>query len=258
LDILEHNRIAWNKNVDTGIEWTKPVSKEVVNRARNGEWEMLLTPTRPVPRAWFPPLNGLRVLCLASGGGQQGPVLAAAGADVTVFDYSEKQLEQDRYVAERDGLTINTVRGDMANLACFADGSFDFIVHPTSNVFAESIIPVWKEAARVLRDGGILISGFVNPLVYIFDVEAEERGVLEVKHTIPYSDATDLPEERLAAHIREGAALEFGHSLQDQLKGQTDAGFVIADFYEDGYGGKSLLDRYISTFMATKAVKLKL
>lgn len=182
LDILEHNRIAWNKNVDSGNEWTKPVSKEAVDKARNGEWELFLTPTRPVPRSWFPPLNGLKVLCLASGGGQQGPVLAAAGADVTVYDYSEKQLEQDRYVAGRDGLTIKTVRGDMANLACFADGSFDFIVHPTSNVFAESIIPVWKEAARVLRDGGILISGFVNPLVYIFDIEAEERGVLEVKH----------------------------------------------------------------------------
>jgi len=30
--------------------------------------------------------------CLASGGGQQGPVLAAAGAHVTVFDNSPRQL----------------------------------------------------------------------------------------------------------------------------------------------------------------------
>lgn len=59
------------------------------------------------------------VLCLASGGGQQGPILAAAGARVTVFDNSRKQLEQDRYMAERDHLDIQTEKGNMANLAVF-------------------------------------------------------------------------------------------------------------------------------------------
>ena len=37
-------------------------------------------------------MKGLKVLCLASGGGQQGPILAAIGADVTVFDNSQGQL----------------------------------------------------------------------------------------------------------------------------------------------------------------------
>jgi hypothetical protein len=54
-------------------------------------------------------LAGIEVLCLASGGGQQGPILAAAGAKVTVFDNSANQLVQDRLVADRDGLTIETV-----------------------------------------------------------------------------------------------------------------------------------------------------
>ncbi|MDQ0256328.1 2-polyprenyl-3-methyl-5-hydroxy-6-metoxy-1,4-benzoquinol methylase [Evansella vedderi] len=51
-------------------------------------------------------MEGLKILCLPSGGGQQGPILAAAGADVTVIDISKKQLEQDGKVAKRDGLTL--------------------------------------------------------------------------------------------------------------------------------------------------------
>src|SRR5205085_1973198 len=100
---------------------------------------------------WFPPVAGLEVLCLASGGGQQGPILAAAGARVTVFDNSPNQLAQDRLVADREGLALETVRGDMADLAAFPDARFDLIVHPCSNMFVPDVRPVWREAFRVLR-----------------------------------------------------------------------------------------------------------
>ena len=57
---------------------------------------MVLIGYEPVPRHWFPAsIKGTALLCLASGGGQQGPVLAAAGADVTVFDTSPRQLGRD-------------------------------------------------------------------------------------------------------------------------------------------------------------------
>lgn len=80
----------------------------------------MLTPTQPILRAWFPPLAGADVLCLASGGEQQGPILAAADVHVTVFDNSPQQLAQDRHVAWRDGLTLATVEGDMRDLRVFA------------------------------------------------------------------------------------------------------------------------------------------
>ena len=112
-------------------------------RAREGVWTIVLTPTKPVPSGWFPNLNGLDVLCLASGGGQQGPILAAAGARVTVFDNSPGQLARDRIVAEREGLAIETVLGDMADLSAFPKARFDLIVHPVSNIFAPEIRPVW-------------------------------------------------------------------------------------------------------------------
>ena len=105
-DPVAHNRAAWDREVDQGNEWTRPVEPDVIARARAGDWSVVLIGYESVPHDWFPAdLTGTKVLCLASGGGQQGPVLAAAGADVTVFDNSPGQLGRDEEVAVRDGLT---------------------------------------------------------------------------------------------------------------------------------------------------------
>ncbi len=256
MDVREHNRMAWNKAVANKDQWSIPVSPQQVEAARQGEWHIILTPLIHVPKSWFPPdLHGVDVLCLASGGGQQGPILAAAGANVTVFDNSPAQLGQDRFVAERDGLTIHTLEGDMRDLSAFTNGSFDLIFHPVSNLFVPEVRPVWLEAYRVLRPGGSLLSGFLNPLTYIFDIiKADDEGVLEVKYSIPFSDLTSLSEEDRQSLIDDGAPMEFGHSLDDQIGGQIDAGFVITGFYEDRWPD-FVLDNYIATFMATRALK---
>lgn len=256
MDVTRYNSEVWDREVESGNVWTKPVSPELIQKVKGGQWEIFLTPMKPVPHDWFPELEGLRVLCLASGGGQQGPILAAAGAMVTVFDNSKKQLEQDRYVADRDHLDIQTVRGNMTDLGVFSDSSFDFIVHPVSNTFVADVLLVWKEAYRVLSPKGTLISGFDNPLVHIFDYEQYDKGILKVSYPIPYSDIKSLPKGQLKRQIEAREPLEFGHTLEDQIKGQIDAGFIITGFYEDNNGGKELLDRYIDTYIATKAEKV--
>src|SRR5690348_12334798 len=157
MDIRAYNRMAWDRHVEQGNPWTRPVSPEAIAAARQGQWDIILTPTKPIPKDWFPDLRGADVLCLAGGGGQQGPILAAAGATVTVFDNSPKQLAQDRMVADRDGLALRTVEGDMRDLAQFADASFDLIVHPCSNMYVPEVQPVWAEAFRVLRSGRALL-----------------------------------------------------------------------------------------------------
>ncbi|CAN2255413.1 class I SAM-dependent methyltransferase [Bacillus vallismortis] len=252
--LVDHNSKAWDQKVETGNEWTVAVEQHVIEQAKKGNWDIRVTPMKDVPRDWFPPVNGLKVLCLASGGGQQGPILAAAGADVTVLDNSEKQLDQDRIVAERDDLRIHTVKGSMDDLSQFQDESFDVIVHPVANVFVENVLPVWKEAHRVLKRNGTLISGFVNPVVFLFDVELEQQGILKVKHSIPYADSEDLPKHKVKKLIENNEALEFGHSLEDQIKGQIDAGFIVTGFYEDK--GGFVLDQYIHTYSATRSVKV--
>src|SRR5258705_10204221 len=135
MDVAAYNRDAWDREVEADNPWTRPVSSETVAAARQGDWHILLTPTKPVPRGWFGAPKGADILCLASGGGQQGPVLAAAGAHVTVLDNSPAQLAQDRLVAGRDGLNIRLELGQMDELSRFSDSSFDLIVHPVSNLF---------------------------------------------------------------------------------------------------------------------------
>ncbi len=259
MDLHAYNRAAWDKQVANGNRWTVPVSSADVQRARQGDWQIVLTPTKPVPPTWFPPLRGTATLCLASGGGQQGPILAAAGADVTVLDASPKQLAQDRLVSQRDGLDVTTVEGDMADLSVFGDATFDLIVHPCSNCFVPQIRPVWRECFRVLRSGGVLLAGFVNPVRYIFDQERLEAGHLEIRHAIPYADLTDMDEAtRQRWLLANQEPLEFGHTLDDQLGGQLATGFVLSGFYEDRCDKTESdpLSNYLPTFMATRAVKL--
>lgn len=254
MDVVDYNRRAWDRMVARGNEWTVPVTTAEVDAARRGEWQVVLTPRRGVPRAWFPPLLGARVLCLAGSGGQQGPILAAAGARVTVFDNSPRQLAQDRFVAYRDGLPIETIQGDMRDLGVLADASFDLIVHPCSNCFVPDIRPVWREAARVLVSGGVLLAGFINPLAFIFDEAAADRGELIVRHRLPYADATHLDEHELRELEERGDPFIFSHSLEEQIGGQIEAGLTITALFEDDWPGKPLA-MYAPSFLATRAVK---
>lgn len=255
-DVRDHNRHAWDRLVADGNQWTIPVRSEDVAAARRGEWSIVLTPTKPVPRDWFPALEGASVLCLASGGGQQGPLLAAAGARVTVYDNSPRQLAQDAMVAARDGLDIVTVEGDMRDLAALADDSFDLIIHPCANGFVPDILPVWRESARVLRRGGVLLAGFCNPLLYIFDEEsADTGGGLIVRHTLPYSDFTHRTAEERAAMIARGEPASFSHSLEEQIGGQLAAGLALTALYEDAWNDDSAYGS-LPLFVATRSVKM--
>jgi len=255
MDVRSYNREAWNREVEGGKNpWSQPVSSEIIAKARAGEFSIVLTENIPVPQSWFRPLNGADVLCLASGGGQQGPILAAAGAKVTVFDNSPAQLKQDQLVAERESLSLKTIEGDAANLSIFSDESFDLVFNPCSTVFMPDVRAVWKECSRVLRHNGILMTGSMNPVHYIFDLYKADEGVLEIAHSIPYSDLTSIPKEDLEELMEKGLPVEFGHSLTDLLGGQCDAGFVITGMYED-YMLDSPLHNYHPSYVATRAEK---
>lgn len=257
MDTTQQNSNAWDKKVDEGSQWTRAVSKEAVEKAKGGDWEITVTTGKAVPRAWFPAdLTGVKVLCLASGGGQQAPILAAAGADVTVTDISRKQLEQDEKVAKRDGLVLKTVQGDMADLSDFANGAFDLVINPVSNLFVKDVQPVWNEISRVLKPSGTLIAGFTNPLLWIFDDDEEQKGILDVRWSVPSSTLDYLPADEVKTYIESNQTIEYAHTLESQIQGQINAGFALMGFYEDDFGGLRILDKYIKTFIATKAIKV--
>ena len=252
-DPVAHNRAAWDREVEADNEWTRPVGPEVIARAREGDWSVVLIGYEPVPRDWFPAdLAGVAVLGLASGGGQQGPVLAAAGARVTVFDNSPRQLARDQEVAAREGLVLRTVLGDMRDLSDFPDASFDLVFHPVSNLFCPDLAPVWREAFRVLRPGGLLLAGFMNPDIFVFDVGALERGEFVVRHALPFS-TLDLPGAERQEYYADGP-VEYSHSLTSQLGGQMAAGFSLTHLAEAPHHADAT-QRYMPGYIATRAIK---
>ena len=263
MDHLEHNRRAWNRESAAGERWSVPVDANTIARARRGDWQVILTPDKPVPADWFDLLAGARVLCLASSGGQQAPVFAAAGALVVSFDLSDEQLARDQEVAARDTLNLQTLRGDMADLSVFGAAEFDLIFHPVANVFVPDLTPVWRECHRVLRSGGVLLAGFMNPAFFLFDHdEAARTGQLVARYRLPYremgdaADTSQVPAAR-QAQIAAGDALIFGHSLQAQIGDLLACGFHLTALYEDHWRGTTTpIDALMPSSVAMRAIKV--
>lgn len=248
IDYQAKNAQTVDRWCENGWRWGQPISHEEYERARRGEWGVYLTPTKLVPKAWFGPLRGKRVLGLASGGGQQIPVFTALGAACTVLDYSPKQCESERLVAEREGYAVEVVQGDMTQPLPFPDGTFDLIFHPVSNCYVEKVEPIFRECFRVLKPGGALLGGYDIGINYIFD-EQEER----LAHPLPFDPLKDPEIYELC--MREDWGVQFSHTLEEQLGGQLKAGFRLTGLYEDTNGKGRLHEYHVPTFVAVRAVK---
>ncbi len=229
--------------VEEGWEWGVPVDHETWLRAAQGQWNVLLTPTKPVPHSWFGELRGKKVLGLACGGGQQMPIFAACGADCTVLDYSERQLESERMVAEREGYAIRIVRADMTQPLPFGDETFDLIFHPVSNCYIREVKPVWKECYRILKPGGLLLSGVDHCLNYI--VDDDERAIV---NRLPFDPLIHADQREQLE--RTDCGMQFSHTLEEQINGQLEAGFRLLHLYEDTNGEGRLHALNIPTFLA--------
>lgn len=247
-DYTRVNAEAVDRWVEDGWEWGTPIDHEAFEKAKQGEWSVVLTPTKPVPREWFCELRGARVLGLASGGGQQMPVFCALGARCTVLDYSERQLERERQVARREGYEIDIVRADMTRPLPFEDQSFDLIFHPVSNCYVEDVLPIWRECHRVLKRGGILLAGLDNGLAYAFDDGGEQ-----LVRRLPFNPLKDPALYEYS--IRNDWGVQFSHTIEEQIGGQLKAGLVLTDVFQDTAGAGRLRELNIPTFFATRAVK---
>ena len=242
------NAATIDRWVEEGWEWGVPISHEVYEKAKRGDWDVLLTPTVPVPHGWFGDLNGKKVLGLAAGGGQQMPIFSALGADCTVLDYSDRQLESERMVAAREGYAISIVKADMTKPLPFPDESFDLIFHPVSNCYVEKVEPIFKEAYRVLKKGGLLLGGYDNGVNFL--VNGDET---EIVNTMPFNPLKN--EDQMRQLEADDCGVQFSHTLGELIGGQLGAGFAIRDVYDDTNGSGRLHEMHINTFFAIKEEK---
>lgn len=245
------NSNTWDQWADEGVEYTVPISHEEYEKVKNGNWNLILTPCKFVPKEWFLPIENAKILGLASGGGQQMPIFAALGADVTVFDYSDKQLEAERMVASREHYKINIVKGDMTKRLPFEDNTFNMIFHPVSNSFIEDVFHVWKECFRVLKKGGVLLAGMDNSIAYL----CNDDDPLRIVNKLPYNPLKNCSDDELEK-IAKTDGVQFSHSIEEQIGGQLKAGFTLTDLYDDrDREGVGVLYAYTPTYIATRAVK---
>lgn len=245
----EHNSKTIDQWVKEGWEWGQEIDHATWEKAKQGEWSVLLTPTKPVPKDWFCPMQGAKILGLASGGGQQMPIFTALGAECTVLDYSQEQLNKEQLVAQREGYHITMVRADMTKPLPFADGSFDLIFHPVSNCYVKEVRPIWKECFRVLKKGGILLAGFDNGFNYLFAGDDETT----IHYALPFDPLQN--QEQYKDCVEHDDGFQFSHTIEEQIGGQLEAGFLLQGIYQDTNGTGFLHEMNVPTFYATKAIK---
>ena len=246
LDLLAHNQAAWDQQAAQDCEWSRPVTPEIIAAARGGDLSAARLTPEPLPRGWLDAVRGLRILCLACAGGQQAPVLAAAGADVTVFDLSEGQLDQDRAVARREGLALTAVQGDMRDLSASTIRPSTWCSTPSPTCTCPTCGPCGASAFACCGRGPAAVQ-----LLQPGGVRGRPRSAIRGAGPDPAGARAALrghaaPGRRGAGCQRaRGEALVFGHTLQDQIGGQLDAGFLLAGF-RSAPAPAALRDRWLS------------
>jgi len=215
----DHNRRAWDARVRHRQRFTEP--------AHDDE---LQDPLRIVDGVnWLGgDIRGLRLLCLAAGGGRHSALYAAAGALVTVVDISGAMLELDREVAAERRYELRTIQTSMDSMPMLVDGEFDVVIHPVSTCYVPDVGRVYREIARVTRAAGVYISQHKQPVSLQADIGPSQRGYELLQ---PYYREGPLPPVAGSLHREEGS-LEFLHRWEQLLGEMCRAGFVIEDLIE--------------------------
>src|SRR5437879_3824494 len=144
-EIAQYNIKRWKALAEANALFTRPFFDLTAAEAAE----------RLDPEGRLDDLAGKNVLCLAGGGGRQSAMFALLGAQVTVLDLSQEQLQRDREVARHYSFPIETVQGDMRDLSCFQEAAFDIVWHPYSINFIPDVQVVFRQVARILRRDGL-------------------------------------------------------------------------------------------------------
>jgi SAM-dependent methyltransferase len=217
--VVTHNQQAWDERARERAVFTRPATEEE-----------LAAPLKHLdPRGWYgPSVENRRVLCLGAGGGRHGPLLASAGAEVTVVDISAEMLAIDREMAARHALHFRTVQASIDDLSLLQAASFDLVVQPVSTCYVPDVVRVYREVARVLTTGGTYVSQHKNPTSLQCNAEPVPGGYLL---QTPYYAKGPLPPAP-PSRLREQGTLEYLHRLEDLIGGLCRSGLSLEELVE--------------------------
>jgi ubiquinone/menaquinone biosynthesis C-methylase UbiE len=246
-NIIKKNQQEWNSNVDSGDQYTIPwlnIDQVSLDKFVDGELSGFHEPSgkinipmlKKIRKLLYGDLIGKRVLCLASGGGQQSVIFSLLGATVTVADISQEQLDGDIEAAKHYGYEVKTVLCSMTDLSVFEDAAFDIVFQPVSICFVPDVLPVYKEVFRVLKKGGLYTVGHINPSTYPVDFDNDIDGWDGVGYRIssPYLGGPLRVNDSGQENMTEGKITgEYRHLFIELFCNLTEAGFNIKYVWED-------------------------
>jgi len=231
--IADRNKNWWQRLVDEECGFTQPwlnlTKKEIVSYC-SGELKNHDQLQNMFPAQILNNVGGKEVLCLASGGGQQSVVFGLLGADVTVVDFSERQLVGDRSAADHYGYQVTTILSDMRELSSLEDNSFDLVYQAPSMSYIPEVKAVYSEVGRVLKPGGFYRVAHTNPAVEFVDLDSWDGEGYRIR--LPYSVKK--------VEYGEAESIQFRHYLHEIFNGLIEEGFSIQQVLEAPYHIESL------------------
>jgi len=246
-EIINKNQSNWENEVKSGERNTIPdlnLNIDLLRQFANGELLFWSDPNakinypllKKIRQYEYADIKGKKVLCLASGGGQQSAMFSLLGADVTVADISQGQLDGDIKAANHYGYTVRTVLCSMTDLSVFDDESFDIVHQPISICFVPDVAPVYSEVFRVLKKGGLYHVDHINPATHPTSYENGIDGWDGIGFRIssPYIGGPLRVDESGNENMTSGDVDgEFRHLFIDMFCKLTEAGFQIKYIWED-------------------------
>jgi ubiquinone/menaquinone biosynthesis C-methylase UbiE len=227
-EISKTNRERWNALANANVEYSQPFLDFTAEQAAQYIYR----------HGILKDVAGKKVLCLASGGGQDSVAFGLLGADVTVLDLSDVQLERDRRGAAHHNLHIETIQGDMRDLSIFAENQFDIVWQVYSINFVPFVESVIRGVRRVLKPGGIYFLQFANPFAIGVDEEKWDGKAYPLSSL--YRDGEDISErfphwnveQADRTTIQRDSPHEFRHTLSTTLNTMAGNGFVLLGLWE--------------------------
>jgi SAM-dependent methyltransferase len=219
------NQRAWDQRAESRDTFARSLLPSALGSASLVAEQLRLLDARN----WYASsVKGQSVLCLGAGGGRHGPILAAAGAKVTVVDLSPGMLHLDEQLAHALGLTLTTLRASIDELAALPGHAFDLVVQPVSTCYVPDIVRVYTEVSRVLRPNGLYVSQHKTPTNLQASTQWANSGYLV---QVPYVGGAVLPPAS-PSRFRESGTLEFLHRWEDLVGGLCRSGFLLEDLVE--------------------------